>query len=924
MVILSEHQKEIKMSDSLYILFKYWRKHKKSLSALLFSGVLLCAVVCCAFLMIRQEQRRWLENYYDGHGAYTLAVPSPGKLDEMVGLVSTDETVSGEIYVTGVAGVGRYKYQIGTIDDPMNLAHIPLETGRMPQSSDEIAIDRGVLNKFGFFGSIGDNITIDTGTYRLVGIIDENYGMNHPGSLLHEQRFQEEDMYNIEENTSKKYMPLLFTCEDSSNAQYKWVMLDKIKNVPPKTISSPADEMSEYLRSNGFDYDSVADEAGIYLWDFYNYKPAIAKLFLIGYDSVRLSAKTRMLLVLTGISVIIAVLSVVATLRNIFAERENSMRMLRRIGFSKKKLILLYMTECFILIVIQTFLGMGIGSGVHLLITRIETGLLEKRNVTGFTLDPLVTDISFDPFVISAVISAAVLIIGYLTVGCLVNLKERTSKKKKAGSLRNCIARMFRSRAVTVIQTAALTLICFGTLFGYMLYHNTTGDYFTDEQGNIKFYKNISTTFGSSGQFDLEEDNVKEYYFVSSSPDVSLGNFELVKTQEEYYGIDDNTPVIENTIMTGKLSQTFLVAKNKTALKHELVLSADERAFISENSSEEGKVFFGLDQTYYKCPTVLADAETINSLSQYAVSGEICTDKLSTGEEMLLVIRSGDVPLNTGDIITVGSAATSNGFGINDLKLSDTRVGAVIVIPKEVDRILKYAVSAGDDYSLLTTAAGAENLGIHAAKYTEIFAGEPIGRMLPTGLGFEVISLEQQRHEMFVRNAEQYVSMGLLILLMSLLGFAAYFNGIGMKIRLKEYQISVMRAIGSPVKKLRRKMTFDSVGVPIVSAAFAYGLMKLTQNIMLTAFEKANSIYEQAISLLNDGDVDKFEILRTQSDEINQRFMTGTQMWYVNALIPTLIIFSIMCIVTIILTRRSFKMFTPDIAEALARGRKRR
>ena len=57
-----------KLSDGaakvlFYITRKYWSKHKKSLAALLFSGVLLCAVVCCAFLMIRQDQKRWLDQY---------------------------------------------------------------------------------------------------------------------------------------------------------------------------------------------------------------------------------------------------------------------------------------------------------------------------------------------------------------------------------------------------------------------------------------------------------------------------------------------------------------------------------------------------------------------------------------------------------------------------------------------------------------------------------------------------------------------------------------------------------------------------------------------------------------------------------------------------------------------------------------------
>ena len=98
------------------------------------------------------------------------------------------------------------------------------------------------------------------------------------------------------------------------------------------------------------------------------------------------------------------------------------------------------------------------------------------------------------------------------------------------------------------------------------------------------------------------------------------------------------------------------------------------------------------------------------------------------------------------------SAATSNGFGVDKLNLSDTRIGAVVQLPNDMERILKYAVSAGDGFNLLTTVSGAESLGLHAAKYTELFAREPIGNSLPMGSGLEVISLEQQKHDIFVRN----------------------------------------------------------------------------------------------------------------------------------------------------------------------------
>ena len=420
---------------------------------------------CCAFLIIRQEQRRHLERFYDSHGQYSLAVPTGCGLDEVIELVSTDETVRGEIYVTGMDGIGKFKYQIGRPDDPYGLAHIPLEAGRLPVTADGIAIDRGVLNKLGYFGKVGDKITLDGGTYDLVGIINEDYGMYHHGSLLMEQRNSEINMYYDEKNAPSRYMPLLFTGGDALE-EYKWVMLDNIVELTPKSVSSPNDAMNDYLRSKGFDLESIGNDIPINFFDFYNNKTSEAKFMLLGYDNVEISPTTRTLLVLTVISVIIAVLSVIANLRSVFAERENSIAMLRRIGLSKRRIKIMYFTECLILFVVQTVIGIGAGSAVHLVITKIQSSLIDKLNITGFTLDPLITDNSLDPFVLAVTSSAAVLGIGYLTVGAMGMIKARRKKNKKAGSLRSCISRVFRKRAVSVIQTVALTLICFGTLFG--------------------------------------------------------------------------------------------------------------------------------------------------------------------------------------------------------------------------------------------------------------------------------------------------------------------------------------------------------------------------------------------------------------------------------------------------------------------------
>ena len=132
------------MKTLLYITFKYWRRHKKSLAALLFSGGLLCAVVCCAFLMQRAEFRRFLDDTYNAKGYYSFMWQSDDT--DILNALRTDKTAEGRINILGKTGKGAIQYEYGTLDDPYSLAHIPLESGRLPEKEGEIAIERHALD----------------------------------------------------------------------------------------------------------------------------------------------------------------------------------------------------------------------------------------------------------------------------------------------------------------------------------------------------------------------------------------------------------------------------------------------------------------------------------------------------------------------------------------------------------------------------------------------------------------------------------------------------------------------------------------------------------------------------------------------------------------------------------------------------------
>ncbi len=899
------------MKPMLYITFKYWRKHKKSLVSLLFSGVLLCAVVCCAFLMLRQSFNRYLNMNYDNTGDFTYMLNS--KYEREIEFLSDEDTLCGKVYCYGKTGAFGKHYTYGSLDDPYELAHIPIDKGRLPENVNEIAVDKTALNKLGFYGTVGDTITLDMGTYTLVGIINEMYGKCRPFSEIQEELQVDNDMYYKGNDISEPFPMIYIAPGRESDALYSYTMLD---NDYPYS--------NDELYALREDDDETFFPSDMVLVNYDKAYCADIEIFQDGFYK-----ELYHLYYISGIAAFVAVLSVIAVMRNIFAERENSIAMLRKIGVSKKQIRVMYTIECLILGIIQSVIGLLIGCAAHFGIYKFQVCVLEMSSYSGFTNDDDVLRNTVSPFIIAVCFSFAALILGYIVSTILTYLKALYRKRKKAGSLYICISRAVANRAVTVIQTFSLALICFGTVLGYMVCLEY-GWYYNEETG--EYTDPINTHFGDNDRFDFNEDKIAEYYSVQPPLDVEIGSFSFARETESSFGIDDSTASqLENAVSTGYLPQTFIICDSQNNLKYSITYGTDEeKDFFKQYSSQQGKALIDSGKTLYKCPTKLADINTIESLSQNVIQGEINAEKLLNGDEAVLVVNTEEPPLDSGMTITLGSSATSNGFGIESVVINDVTIGAVIALPKSIDRISKYATFGGNDYSLLTTCSGAKKLGLHNAAYTEIFAREALSSgSVPMGTGMTMVSYRQRRHEILIADLTKYGSAGLLIIVMSLLGFAAYFNGIGMKIRLKEYQISVMRAVGTPLKKLRIRLIVDSVKIPVAASALAFGGIKLIQHITFVSDKWYRSIqlsiYDIPAEL--EGNWSLINEFNDKQMKWEQSYIAShlihDKLWLVPVLMPTLAIFTVMCIITILLTHKSLRMFTPDIASSLSKGRKR-
>ncbi|MBR1765214.1 MAG: sigma-70 family RNA polymerase sigma factor [Ruminococcus sp.] len=901
--------------DLLFITRKYWSRHKRTLAALLFSGVLLCAVVCCAFLMLRANENTQLNIEYDEQGAFQLLLPDNDKRERLAAELAVDGTPTGKMLIYGKAGTGEHRFTYGAFDDPENLAHYCLKEGRLPESEGEIAIASQALGDMNYIGRVGDTISLDIGTFTLVGIIDEITWEN--------RQWDDFEFYGtgFEDDTHTEWpyaQPSIIVAESDSTPQYTLYMYKKLR--------LSCDE--SYIIA-----EKLCAELGVDLFYDICLIPEYSKVANEGYTSSNLYQQDILrqeIIYFAFLAMLISVLSVIAVVRTVFAERENHIYLLRRIGVSKRQIRVMYIIECLIFTALGICIGIALGMLAYYGIYSFDVHFLDGKPYSGFTNEPDILKVTVSPYLMSVLFSVIVLPLGYVFSALLMKIKVRSHRRRKAGSLRSNLSRIFSNGIVTVIQVIALSLICFGAVLSYMLFTDNGKEPFLPMCGYSRY--EIERV---SRDLSFEEDGFEEYIYSLRSSSNFYGNFFVYNQQDRTPGITDDTADKLGAIATGKLEHTFIEVKDNDRLRGKLSYgSSDDQFNLFNNSSKEIGSYLKGDRKLYSIKTKLVNAAAIEELEKYLTAGRIDPDKLASGEEMILVVRSFEPPLDLGDDIIIGSAAVSSSvnIGVDSLNTSPTKIGAIITLPGDAGKLIKYAVCE-DDYGLLTTQTGAEALGLHGAVYTEVFSKEHIdGSLIPTGAGMEIISYTAEKHKAFLARLRTVSGTAVIVVIMSLLGFAAYWSGIGMKIRLKEYQISTLRAIGTPISRLRRKLLADSLKIPAAAALIAYGGARLVQKVTYSAYERIleleevrnNKMKDALLGLITDEEATRIsDEFQRDYEHIRLVYLTDEQLWNTKVAVPMLIIFAAVCAVTVIITISSLRGLGYNIASSMSKGRKR-
>ena len=892
---------------TLYILLKYWKKHIKSALAMLFAGVLLAAVVFIGLTIIREGRLEVAHSVLDSSGHSEIFIADSN--DEVLKNVTEGKFGYNYGFMQVYGEFNGLAY--GTIEDEHDILHIPLSEGRMPETADEIAADRGALDKLYWAGKCGDTIELDGKKYTVVGIIDKIYGEERDLSSLQQFHQNEELTYKI---------PLIFVGKCDGESLYRIDMLNKFLNlnVSKDAYYNEKNKYSELL-------EGYRENNEIGWYDVRSEREAI--FFDITYNN-------GFFLNIGFMGAIISALSVFSILRSIFSERKSRIEILKRIGMSKRRIAIMYAVECAMFAVIQTILGIMFGFLAYEGVLKFRTEVLEQKIYSGITDLWLITHTTPDPFLYSAIISVTVVVLAYLL--CIITDKiQRKAPDKNAEPrpLSKCFKQIFSHKSVSATQIAALTLICFSVIEGY-LYYTDNGK--TESGSGSILYISPNGNYSANG-LDMEENNIAEYYS-SNKPTVNyIGETEPLfpsVVADFNAGIDDNTAntLPEYTFSFGNLPQTLMSSEKRNFRYINEIDTASEsfRQGLLALSDEEHQNFFDEGQLgseyLYKTETRLTTSRVIESLSENVTEGELNIEKLNSGEEIVVAYQDIRPPFEIGETISLNSvSAGATGYGVGEISSAEVKIGALVRITPDYDNIMKSIVRNRDDYNFLTTAEGASAMGFPCAKYTGIYALEPMdGGLIPSAAQMKMQSLEIMQHDYLVNQLIKYSSSIAILLVMSLLGFAAYFNGIGMKIRLKKYEISVLRAVGTNLKELKKKLLLKSMKIPLISTAAAYVLIKILQ---LSGWISCNiMIWYEGNYMMNHPEPPPEFISNLHSlllDFAREKLFVSGLMWQANAEIPMLILFAAICAVTFLLTIIALRKFKSNIAGDLSEGRTR-
>lgn len=687
------------MKTLLFIAKKYWLGNKKQLLQLCTVITLSTAALFCACLYGRSSMVASLEQRLDQHGDFDYSVYYP---DEEIAAVlegDTRFTESAKIFRIGsmaptnggvvmsnpqTAEDASYRMEVGFFENERasDMFHLPL-TGRYPEKTGEICIDKMTLQGWGYGASVGQQIPLtfydENGIYvgereyTLTGIIElripSTYGS---GSIRYQsipidQYFvppfiylsQEEGLTlagddlsdfiflgNITPFAYTAYKDPVYYTETFDTVTMAQEMHDRFGyriaswNLPIDRYGIAADLILQFVSGYGITSYYLAEQAMSERpleYDFFNG-------FLIPCFTVLL--------------IILTVCSIYSILGQMMQKRSRQFGILRCVGMSLRQLTAMLIAEFSILLTFCIALGYFLGAGIYAGTLKLQEVLFHQKVYYAFALDEFygyyIRKVTYSPAllpwltVLLAVLAVLIIYLGkYLRknpLSMLFSERKGTISRKHS---RRLSASLMGGRHIGLVFLLSLSMAA-------VIYGAFSARVEADKEADISGYNYLVSQLGGENY---------DYVAALNVTSTMLGYNQLLHRRgispEQAAILTKDEGVSEYILYAAGLGtklvydredeKSAFLAEGSNRYCEDGLASGDPRYSWMTPTELKKEIFtftyqgFSNAEGIYQTPTLGFMEEQLSLFEPYLVAGEINLEKIASGEEVILLAENTEV-----------------------------------------------------------------------------------------------------------------------------------------------------------------------------------------------------------------------------------------------------------------------------------------
>ena len=609
------------------ILKKFTKKNlklnKKRTIVTIIGIMLSTALICAVAGMVSSTQKTLANAMRADHGNYHMRfenVPAEELkfIEENVNVESYFLTKNvGYAKLDGSINSGKpYLFLMEFDRNALQNSSFKIVEGRLPENENEVVISQHIIDNGGVELKVGDTLSLDVGTRRLV---DDGSVLSQSNPYLGEEESQEENLQEEITDTEHKTYTIVgiierpsYELEDYQAPGYTIITYsDNINNTDVANISVLFNNVGDYEETTEQIVNTVKEDTGVDI-------STVANVNVIRFDGGLSENTMNVLYGIAGVIIVIIVVSSVFVIRNSFAisvaEKTKQYGMLASVGATKKQIRKTVLLE-------GTYIGaIAIPLGILCGIIAIVVLLWIVNYLIGDMMDGVVFiyNVPFLPILLSIVISAITIYLSCIIPAIRASRispieairgnedikikakKIKTSKlTKKIFGIGGVIASKNLKRNKKKYRTTVISLVVsiaiFISLSSFLDYgKRAVGLYYTDMKYNVDVYNGDIELYNEIAQLN----NIDDYsYSFTTSAIIDIEKYgseygkEISNINRTYYEEAERETEYQDTIAVIMFNNNYFkkfikeLGLNENDYKNIAILEDDEFEYNEDGTS---------------------------------------------------------------------------------------------------------------------------------------------------------------------------------------------------------------------------------------------------------------------------------------------------------------------------------------------------